>query len=307
MTTTSVTPIELDLSYHGPALVDGQMNVRDLAPAMLSVGSLFESANELLNGESATVNISVRATSSGSFHILFEILQNLGIETIGDVISTAADMKELLFGGGGLATLGIGLFRLIKWLKGRNPTIERVNEGMFRLTVDNETYDVPTELLRMYQDGKVRNSIAGVIRPVKEDGIETFEIRDSNEVIESVTKDEIGYFDAPEVQQPILDEVRTHGFSIVSLAFKEGNRWRLTDGQATFSVSMKDTDFQDRVDNNEVAFAKNDVLVCDMRTMQWQTMQGIKTEYEIVKVQRHLPARQLRLPGMDSFGDEDVQ
>ena len=307
MAMTDVVPIELDLSYHGPALVGGQMNVRDLAPAMLSVGSLFESANELLNGERATVNISVRATSRGSFQILFEIIQNLGIETISDVISTATDMKELLFGGGGLATLGFGLFRLIKWLKGRNPKIERVNEGMFRLTVDNETYDVPTEPLRMYQDAKVRNAISGVIRPIKEDGIESLEIREDDETIESITKDDVGYFDAPEAQQLILDEVRTHGFSIVSLAFKEGNKWRLTDGQATFSVSMKDIDFQERVDNNEVAFAKNDVLVCDMRTMQWQTMQGIKTEYEIIKVQRHLPARQLRLPGMDSFGDEDAQ
>ncbi len=159
-------------------------------------------------------------------------------------------MKELLFGGGGLATLGIGLFRLIKWLKGRNPTIERVNEGMFRLTVDNKHTMYP-----MAQDGKVRNS------PIKEDGIETFEIRDSNEVVESVTKDAV----ISMLRRSSSLSLTPHGFSIVSLAFA----YRRTGDP----VSLKDTDFQDRVDNNEVA-AKNDVLVCDMRTMQWQTMQG---------------------------------
>lgn len=93
----------------------------------------------------------------------------------------------------------------------------------------------------------------------------------------------------------ILDEVRQYAFSIVSLAFKEDNKWRLTDGQNTFSVSMKDETFQHRVDNNDVAFAKGDVLVCDLRTIQWQVEEGVKSEYEVVRVVAHRPARQLYL------------
>ena len=58
---------------------------------------------------------------------------------------------------------------------------------------------------------------------------------------------------------------------------------------------MKDSAFQKRVDNNQEAFAKQDVLVCDLRTIQWQAEEGVKTEYEIIKVIEHRPARQLVL------------
>ena len=82
MTLNNIAPTKFDISYHGPALADGSMNVRDLGPAMMAVGSLFESTNELLNGDRAAVNINVRATSSGSFHILFEVLQNSGAGSV---------------------------------------------------------------------------------------------------------------------------------------------------------------------------------------------------------------------------------
>ena len=295
MTLDTSNPTAFDISYNGPALADGRMNVRDLAQAMMAVGSLFESTNELLNGDRAAVNINVRATSSGSFHILFEILQNSGVNSITDVISTANQIVTLIIGSG---TIAVGLFALVKWLRGRSPRVEQINEGMFRLTLENgESYDIPAELLRMYQDANVRAALAGIVRPVKEEGIDVLEIREQDDAIIEVTKSDVEYFDAPQLQELILDETRTQAFSIISLAFREGNKWRLTDGQATFSVSMIDKDFQQRVDNNELAFAKGDVLVCDMRTVQWQTIQGLKTEYEIVSVNRHLPARQLSLPG----------
>ncbi len=301
MNLNAIAPAEFDISYHGPALADGRMNVRDLAQAMMAVGSLFESTNELLNGGRAAVNINVRATSSGSFHILFEILQNSGVNSISDIISTANQIVTLIIGSG---TIGVGLFALIRWLRGRNPKIEQINEGMFRLTLENgETYDVPTELLMMYQDENVRSALAGTLRPVKEEGIERFEIRENDEVVVEISKDDADYFDAPQVQELILDETRSHAFSIVSLAFREGNKWRLTDGHATFSVSMRDRDFQNKVDNNELAFSKSDVLICDMRTVQWQTLQGVKTEYEIVTVYKHLSARQLELPGISDEHD----
>ena len=301
MTLNTSNPTEFDISYDGPALADGRMNVRDLAQAMMAVGSLFESTNELLNGDRAAVNINVRATSSGSFHILFEILQNSGVNSITDVISTANQIVTLIIGSG---TIAVGLFALVKWLRGRSPRVEQINEGMFRLTLENgESYDIPAELLRMYQDANVRAALAGIVRPVKEEGIDVLEIREQDDAIIEVTKSDVEYFDAPQLQELILDETRTQAFSIISLAFREGNKWRLTDGQATFSVSMIDKDFQQRVDNNELAFAKGDVLVCDMRTVQWQTIQGLKTEYEIVSVNRHLPARQLSLPGMDDESD----
>ena len=306
MILNAITPAEFDISYHGPALADGRMNVRDLGPAMIAVGSLFESTNELLNGDRAAVNINVRATSGGSFHILFEILQNSGVNNVQDFLTTANQIVTLIIGGATIiSTATIGLVALIKWLRGRSPKVEQINDGMFRLTLENgETYEIPAELLVMYQSATVRNAISDMVRPVKEEGIESFEIRQNDELVVSVAKEEADYFDISEIQELMLDETRTHVFSIVSLAFREGNKWRLTDGQLTFSVSMKDGEFQSRVDNNAVAFSKGDLLVCDMRTVQWLTHQGIKTEYEVINVNEHMPARQPRLPGL-GFAEQD--
>ena len=288
----------LDMVYDGPALADGSMNVRDLAPAMLAVGSFFETANRLTNGGRASVSVNVRATSAGSFHIAFEVVQNLEATglleaDIGDILATANALKGLLIGGGVGATGGV--IALIKWLRGRKPRLTKVNESLYTFTVDGETYEVPLELLRLYQDAAVRRNMQDMVRPLRETGIDRLVFREAGQTTQEIAKDEVDAFDVPEYHDLILDDVRRYAFSIVSLAFKENNKWRLTDGQNTFSVLMKDEAFQRRVDNNDVAFAKGDVLVCDLRTIQWQVEDGVKSEYEVIRVVAHRQARQLSL------------
>lgn len=294
----------LDIVYDGPALADGSMNVRDLAPAMMAVGGFFEAANRVTNGDNAKVNVSVRATSAGSFHVLFEVAQSLGEADvlkadIGDFLTTANALKALLIGGGGAAG---GIFALIKWLRGRRPQVTKINEDLYDLTVDGETYKVPLQLLRLYQNTEILRNIQHMVRPVKEPGIDRFMLRESDQTVQEVTKDDVDSFDIPEYEELILDEEHQYAFSIVRLTFKENNKWQLTDGQNTFSVLMKDKAFQQRVDNNRVAFAKGDLLICNLRMRQWQIEGGVgvKTEYEVTQVVEHRPARQL------SFPDEEL-
>ena len=135
----------VDMVYDGPALADGSMNVRDLAPAMMAVGGFFESANRISNGGRASISVNVRATSAGSFHIIFEVIQNVeaaGVleADIGEFLTTANALKALLLGGAGL---GGGIVWLIKWLRGRKPQLTRVNESLYTFTIDDETYEVP--------------------------------------------------------------------------------------------------------------------------------------------------------------------
>lgn len=287
----------LDIIYDGPAVADGSMNVKDLAPAMLSIGTLFEAANNVTNGQRATINIKVRATSSGSFHILYEVIQ--ASQTMDStLLTTAAQMAALLVGG---TTVGKCLIELIKWIRGRKPKLNKINDELYILTIDHESYELPLILLRFYQDASIRRSISEMVHPIKEQGIDRFQIREDGRLLQEVTKEDVEYFDVPGVQELLLDEVRRQVFSITSLSFKEDNKWRLTDGDNVFSVSMKDAAFQHRVDNNLISFAKGDILLCDLRTVQWQVQGGVKTEYEVVKVVTHTPARQM--PLFQSNGD----
>ena len=288
--------------YDGPALADGSMNVRDLAPAMMAVGSFFEAANRITNGRRASISVNVRATSAGSFHVVFEVTQNLEsanvlVGDIGSFLSTANELKALLVGGGSAAG---GIIWLIKQLRGQKHQLTKINDSLYELTVDDETYEVPIELLRLYQEATIHRNIEDMVKPVKEPGIERFILREGGRTIQEVTEYDVAAFDVPEYQNLILDETRQQAFSIISLAFKENNKWRLTDGDNTFSVLMKDAEFQHKVDNNQIAFSKGDVLVCDLRTVQWQIEDGIKSEYEVIRVVAHRAARQL------SFFNESI-
>lgn len=64
---------EFELTYDGPAVEDGSMDVRDLAPALLAVGQFIEAANRVVHGDNATAKVQVRTVSPGSFHIGFDI------------------------------------------------------------------------------------------------------------------------------------------------------------------------------------------------------------------------------------------
>ena len=154
-------------------------------------------------------------SSAGSFHIFFEVVQNLqAMEVlradIGDFLTTANALKALLVGGGGLAG---GIFALIKRLRGRKPHLTKINESLYTFTVDDETYEVPIELLRLYQDAAVRRNIQDMVKPVKEPGIDRFMLREAGRTIQEVTKSDVEAFDVPEYQDLLLDEERRHAFS----------------------------------------------------------------------------------------------
>jgi hypothetical protein len=152
--------------------------------------------------------------------------------------------------------------------------------------------------MRLYQDLAVRAAAQKVVAdPLRRDGVDKFEVREDRRSLIIVSKEETEYFNKPEVPDEILVETtRRAAFSIISLAFKEENKWRLYDGNTQINATIEDEDFQQRVDSNQIAFAKGDILLCDVRVRQKQTSHGLSTEYAVEKVIEHRPAlRQLPL------------
>ncbi len=295
------------IAYDGAALRDHAMDVRDLAPALLSFGQLLERANFLLNGDKASVRLNVRALSSGSFGIDLELAQSLYTQATqfltGDFIVSALNLKELLVGGGVAVS---SLWVLYKVLKGRKPDrVERVGDAHVRIILGDEQHVFPMELLKLYQDMAVRKAVEEVVRPLEREGIEEFVVRDESGVLVDTKKEECIYFASqPEKMEDVLLSDREYEgvFAIIAPVFKDDNKWRLSDGIATINVAIADKAFLERVDQRQESFFKGDLLKCAIRTRQWQTMDGLRTEHEVLHVVEHIQTgSQLKLfPSLDA-------
>lgn len=288
------------IAYSGPALDDGAMDVRDLAPALMALGQLLDAANQNLNGDAAQIKLQVKATKQGRFEISFEFVQNWSTQVLhffaSPEASGATNLLNWVLGITGVPSL----LWLIKRFSGKSPTaVEKLRGNKMRLTLESESVEVPLELLRLYQDVAVRIAAQKLIEePLKHPGITSFSVKKDGVAVETVTKEDAVSFAKPALPDEVLiDDVRRSAFSIVALAFKDDNKWRLSDGNTQISVSISDAEFLRKVDVSQISFTKGDILICHVRVTQRRTPDGLKTDHVVEKVVEHRPAaRQLPLP-----------
>ncbi len=293
----------LKIVFDGPAIRNGTMDVRDLAPALLAMGKLCEEANRVLNDKKTGITVLVKSDfQAGSFHVNLDVVQSL-IEQmrsllIGENATAAANLITFLGFTGSVA--GYGLLKLLKRLKGRQPRrLVILEDGNVRIELEEGSLEVPREVINLYRDLDTRKAIADLVRPLEREGIDLIAFSSDGQPPETVTKeDALSLTIIPDAQEEqIVSEERNAAFSIVAVTFKDGNKWRLSDGQNTIGVTMADDDFLGRVNRNEISFSKGDILVCRLLTEQWRTAESLRTEYTVLEVLEHKSAaRQLPLP-----------
>lgn len=295
------------ITYDGSALSQHEMDARDLAPALLAMADLLDSSVQALHGDRAKAQVNVKGSfRTGSFNIDFNTAVNF-INAVkdffaGDGVSAVVNALEVL----GLLGLGAkfgktGVAQVLKWLRGRKITkVEVLEDGNAKIIVDDDSLVVEAAVLVLLRSLAVRQAFDRVLSPLDRDGIDTFAAGDDVDVSVVITDKERVFFAPPAGEDTlILEDVRRMAYSIVALAFKEDNKWRLSDGSSTINAKISDLEFLASVNSNETSFSKGDVLICEVKITQWQTEGGAKTEYEVIRVIDHRrAARQIPLPGL---------
>ena len=178
------------IAYAGPSLDDGVMDVRELAPALLAAGQLFNAANTALNGDRAEVRVNAVATGEGSFEVVLDLSQTT-IQHFVDLFSSrevvaAGVLIGLLVGS---YEVGKGIIWLTKRLKGRQPDeVTNVATDSVRLTIGGESVELSRTVWELFRDFPVRVSLRDLVeKPLRRPGVSSFRAR-SGEYEEVVTE-----------------------------------------------------------------------------------------------------------------------
>lgn len=298
------------IGFDGPSVENGEIDVADLAPALLALGELFSAANQALNKDRAEAKLRIRASEKGSFVALLSLDVSFVTDLLDMVAAkpdrvTAADqLLELLIKGGKVVAGGtVGLFVALRFLRGKRPDKTEKNEnGTTSITVGPTTIVVDQRTVVLLEDYGTREAtekFVGTALNAKGINKVSFdEERDGTpELI--LTKDDIAAVKVPEPEDDDKTETTTKRkalLKIVSAQFAEGYLWRFTDGTNTFTASMEDQDFLNRLDRSEVVLSKNDTLRCEIEETQTLAGTKLKTDAKILEVKEHISgARQLKL------------
>lgn len=297
----------LIIAYDGEALKNHEIDIEELAMSLTGMANLLKQSSSLVNsGQNSKISVKVSSLSSGSFEI------HLVAEQVKDVLGFFGTNPQIV----GLSTIlmllgftGTGLIQFI--LKFKNNKIENAkedNNGDINITYceNNETKNITINknVYIFYNDTDLRNAFYKVLSPLNSEGVDSFEIRDINQNIKGkINKEDLPYFSITPQNELLNEYTNDMWLSFINISFKDGNKWKFSNGDNEFHASMEDEDFLNSVNSDIMKFSKNDTMKAKVKISQHLTENGIKTAYSILKILEYKSVTQLRLDIYNKDGD----
>lgn len=296
----------LYIAYDGPALASHEMDVRELAPALLALSALFEEANAVLNKGRAKITLNVKGSfKTGSFGFDLSVVQGLfqSLLSFGSKpeVQSAATITALL---GFSVVEGVkGLIWVVRWIRNRKIDKIEIKDSRVTLYIGDDFLEIEEKVYQLLRNEKIRKAMEDAIKkPLEHDGIESFgfaESYDGKTPLTIIDREESVFYTAPKASPEDLGATEYETtLQIIGVTFQDKNKWRFSDGISnTFYADMLDSDFLAKIDSHVILFGKGDIIRARVRETKIIDITGtMRAERAIVHVFEHRNASvQLKL------------
>jgi hypothetical protein len=262
------------LKYFGPAVEDGRMDVYQAAANMIAFSDFVVLAARHAYGGAIVARAEVAGIARGSF--------------ITDMVFHVAGASATVFATVDARTLWSVVkdaFTLWKHLKGAPPAkVEQRGQQVAVTNNNGQMINVNIGALNVAFSDKGAEAVEKFVRSaLEQQGMDGVSLVSAKKVIAEVKQDEAHFFVPVAPMHTIADSTVPMALILEGPVFKDGNKWRFSDGQQSFHASIEDREFLSRVDRGE-RFGKGDVLYVDIRLNQQQSGMKLNMERTIVRV-----------------------
>lgn len=268
------------------------MNALDLGPAIFGVGEMIGQASRILYNDSTRVKVEVRADlEHASFGIEFIAVSASGIG--GLTWEQLAAITVLLgFGGKAVENTFKGVKNvagLLRWQRGRAiDQTERVEDDV-RLTINDESVNVPVTVYNIFINPEVRKGFKALVDPMENEGVDSVSIQAEDAAPEKIERFERSSFQEPPLPERLLGVFRSMAIlEIVSISFREGHKWRFAQGGNDFFAEILDHQYLRTMRTQHEQFAAGDALVVEMEIETKREGSSLRYERRITKVFQHI-------------------
>lgn len=300
-----------DIEFSGIRKVETTTTNQPVAQAIIGVDQLLTTGSRALYGYLVDPEVDVRRNpDEASYSVDLGFRKNFGMSRRASLagVKEFIDPPERSVGvalgwlraenGEGL----LGLFQLLKAIAGRTVTAVSLGDDDVTVCAGADSFHVSYHTYKLFRHIGVRKAVELMARVFKDPTVKELVIRDrtTGESLASVVRDEASYFYMPEIDEVVLvDHVVTQALMLPSSSFRDDQIWTFFDGEQTVRARMNDKDFLRVIDNGVFRLNADDVLIVRMHVRTLQTVAGLVSDYEVVKVLDHRkPGKHLPVPGV---------
>lgn len=280
------------VKYDGEALANHEMDVAILAPALMGMQKVLDAlVTESTEGEyRASLKIKGNA-KAGSIEIELVTQAISNMKLLKDIIVDVFSHRDVV-ALATITTLLVPLLTLIKKFGRKKPTkVEDMGDGNVKLYFDSDITIVNNHVYHVYNNFEVREAAYKAVKPLEQEGIDSFVIYEKSKKLVEVNKEDVSRFVPPSVADRMLVSEEITFLQIVTIKFNMNNKWQFTQGDSVINANILDDDFIAKV-RNGVPFHDGDILKVKLQKEQYQEKGKLKTNYRILEVFEHQKARQ---------------